>query len=68
MNKTELLALLESYPDDMEVKVVCDRFVRPIERVSTVVDMDTNIVSIEIVAEDRKPMAVDDLRATFDYK
>lgn len=56
MKKSDLIALLAAYPDDMEVKVVCDRFVRPVTSVSEIVDMDTNIVSIEIIAEDKPDM------------
>lgn len=53
MKKSDLIALLADYPEDMEVKVVCDRFVRPVTSVSEIVDMATNIVSIEIIAEDK---------------
>lgn len=58
MKKSDLIALLATYPDDMEVKVVCDHFVRPVTAVSEIVDLDTNIVSIEIVAEDKPDLSI----------
>lgn len=51
MNKAELLALLEQYPDDMEVKVAQGTFIGAAVRVDQIVDLDTNVVSIEIIAE-----------------
>lgn len=41
MTKSELISQLSAYPDDMEVKVVCDRFVRTVTSVDEIVDMDT---------------------------
>ena len=67
MKKSDLLARLSSYPDDMEVKVVCDRFVRHVTAVSEIVDMDTNIVSIEIIAEDKPAVSSDRQEAIKQY-
>lgn len=53
MTKRELIDLLSAYPDSMEVKVTCDRRVRAVLKVGDIVDMNTNVVSVEITAEDK---------------
>ena len=52
MTVKQLKDSLSQYPDDMNVKVSCDVFVRNVADVTTVVDMDTNIVSVDICGED----------------
>lgn len=52
MTNAELRSLLAQYPDDMSVLVVCDRRCRPIVKVDHIVEMETNEVSIEVVAQD----------------
>lgn len=53
MTTSELRSLFDQYPDDMNVLVVCDRRCRPIVKIDPIVEMETNEVSIEIVAEDK---------------
>lgn len=53
MTVKELKEILTTYPEDMNIKVSCDRFVRDAIEVSPIVDMDTNIVSVNIIAEDK---------------
>lgn len=58
MTVKELKEILDTFPDNMNIKVTCDRVVRDVNEVSTVVDMDTNIVSVDIIAKD-KPKCFD---------
>ena len=51
MTVKKLIALLSLFPDDMNVMITYDRNVRNIDKVSTVTDVDTNIVSVDIVAK-----------------
>ena len=48
MTVKDLKEALCAFPDDMTVKVSCDRFVRDAVKVTMIVDMDTNITSVEI--------------------
>jgi len=49
----ELIDILVGCPREMRVLVSCDRFVRKILKVKSIVDMDTNEVSVDVIAEDR---------------
>ena len=51
MTVKELKEILNTYHDDMSVKVTYDRFIRDINNVDIVVDIDTNIVSVDIRAK-----------------
>lgn len=53
MTVKELREALALFPDTMIVKAACDKYVREVQKVTTVVDMDTNEVAVEIVAEDK---------------
>lgn len=53
MTVKELREALALFPDAMTVKAACDKYVREVQKVTTVVDIDTNEVSVEIVAEDK---------------
>ena len=57
MTVEELMDALRLFPLAMDVKVACDKYVRGVEKVTTVTDMDTNNVSVEIVAEDKPSLA-----------
>lgn len=57
MTVEELMDALRLFPLAMDVKVACDKYVRSVEKVTTVVDVDTNSVSVEIVAEDKPSLA-----------
>lgn len=52
MTNGELQALLSRYPNDMKIVVSCDRFVRSLVKIDSIVDIDTNQTCVEIVAED----------------
>lgn len=51
MTVKKLKALLSIFPDDMNVMITYDRNVRNIDKVSTVTDEDTNIVSVDLIAK-----------------
>lgn len=51
MTVKKLKDILGTFPDDMNVMITYDRAVRNIDKVSTVVDMDTDIVSVDIIAK-----------------
>lgn len=53
MTRKELTEILKRYPPDMEVVVSCDRYSRAVLKVDKVVELGTNIVSIDIQAEDK---------------
>ena len=53
MTVEELMDALRLFPLAMDVKVACDKYVRKLEKV----DMDTNCVSVELVAEDKPSLA-----------
>lgn len=53
MTVKELKEILTAFPDDMAVRASCDRYIREIVNVTTIIDMDTNIVSVDIMAEDK---------------
>ena len=53
MTIKELKEVLTAFPDDMDVRVSCDRYIRKIIDVNTIIDIDTNIVSVDIMAEDK---------------
>lgn len=57
MTVEELMDALRLFPLAMDVKVACDKYVRKLEKVATVVDMDTNCVSVELVAADKPSLA-----------
>lgn len=46
MTVKELKDILSYYADDMEVKVAIDSMIRPLTKVTSGVDMDTNICSV----------------------
>lgn len=51
MKVKELKEILSTFPDNMNVQVTYDYYIRNIEKVSTVVDIDTNIKSVNIIAK-----------------
>lgn len=51
MTVKKLIALLSLFPDDMNVMITYDRNVRNIDKVSTVTDVDTDIISVNIIAK-----------------
>lgn len=57
MTVKELRETLALFPDTMTIKVACDKYVRDVQEVTNVVDMGTNITSVEIVAEDKPSLA-----------
>ena len=46
MTVKELKNILSYYADDMEVKVAIDSMIRPLTKVTSGFDMDTNICSV----------------------
>ena len=57
MTVKELSDALSLFRDEMEVKVSCDKYVRNITKVTTITDMDTNMTSVDIIAEDKPSLA-----------
>ena len=51
MTVKELKEILNTFPDNMNVMITHDRAVRNIDSVSVVTDIDTNIVSVDIIAK-----------------
>lgn len=57
MTVKELSDALSLFRDEMNVKVSCDKYVRDIMKITTITDMDTNITSVDIIAEDKPSLA-----------
>lgn len=57
MTVKELKEILTLFPDGMTVQISCDKYVREIVEASTIVDIDTNVVSVNIVAKDKPSLA-----------
>ena len=57
MTVKELKEILTLFPDSMTVQISCDKYVREIVEASTIVDIDTNVVSVNIVAKDKPSLA-----------
>ena len=53
MTVAELKQALSKYPDDMEVKVAIDSMIRPLTKVTSGVDMDTNKCSVWLCDDER---------------
>lgn len=53
MTNAELRTLLSEYPDDMEVIVACDYWCRPVLKVDYIVEIESNVVKVEIIAGDK---------------
>ena len=51
MTVKELSEILNKYPDNMNVQVTYTCHVRDIDKVSTTVDINTNIISVNIIAK-----------------
>lgn len=51
MTVKKLKEILDTFPDNMNVMITYDRAIRNIDRISTVTDIDTNIVSVNIIAK-----------------
>ena len=52
MTVKKLKKILDTFPDNMNVIITYDRAVRNIDKVSTVTDVNTNIVSVDIIAKE----------------
>lgn len=57
MTVKELSDALSLFRDEMNVNVSCDKYVRGIMKITTITDMDTNITSVDIIAEDKPSLA-----------
>lgn len=57
MTVKELSDALSLFRDEMNVKVSCDKYVRDIMKITTITDMDTNITSVDIIAEDKPSLS-----------
>ena len=57
MTVKELQEALALFPDAMDVVVSCDKYVRHVHKVTTITDIDTNRVSVNMVAEDKPSLA-----------
>lgn len=53
MTVKELKDKLSYYADDMEAKVAIDSMIRPLTKVTSGVDMDTNICSVWLCDDER---------------
>ena len=53
MTVKELKNILSYYADDMEVKVAIDSMIRALTKVTSGVDMDTNICSVWLCDDER---------------
>ena len=53
MTVAELKQALSKYPDDMEVEVAIDSMIRPLTKVTSGVDMDTNKCSVWLCDDER---------------
>ena len=53
MTVAELKQALSKYPDDMEVEVAIDSMIRPLTKVTSGFDMDTNICSVWLCDDER---------------
>lgn len=53
MTRKELVEILEQYSPNMEVVVSCDQYSRAVLKVDEVVELGTNVVSIDIQVEDK---------------
>ena len=51
MTVKKLKEILNTFPDNMNVMITYGSAVRDIDKVSTVIDIDTNIVSVDIIAK-----------------
>ena len=55
MTVGELKEILNTFPDNMNVMVTYDTYIRNIDMVDTVVDIDTDITSVDIIAKREYP-------------
>ena len=53
MTVAELKQALSKYPDDMEVEVAIDSMIRPLTKVTSGFDMDTNKCSVWLCGDER---------------
>ena len=53
MTVKELKNILSYYADDMEVEVAIDSMIRPLTKVTVVIDMDTNKCSVWLCDDER---------------